>query len=340
MVEKGTGRRAKAGRSIVDRLAGKRIFLTGVTGFLGQVVLERLLADFPETTIVLLVRSQTGASSVGAGPLPDAEAVLRRAACDPRADDALLRLLDERVEVVDGDFSRGQPDLPGDIDVTIHSAATVAFDPPIDEGFQTNLLGAMNLYRGVLAGGSRPALVHVSTAYVAGVQKGVIPERTLDHRVDWRLEADLALQSRRDVEASSRKPELLERFLADAAKEHSRAGPTTVADDAEQRRKEWMTKRLVEYGRQRARSLGWPDVYTFTKAMGERAVEELAAEESLSLSIVRPSIIESALLHPSPGWIDGFKMADPIIRSYGLGRSPSSPASRKGSSTSSRWTSS
>ena len=67
MVEK-TRPKAKARRpkaeSIVDRLAGKRIFLTGVTGFLGQVILERLLADFPETRIVLLVRSQTGASSV------------------------------------------------------------------------------------------------------------------------------------------------------------------------------------------------------------------------------------------------------------------------------------
>jgi fatty acyl-CoA reductase len=214
--------------------------------------------------------------------------------------------------------------------VVIHSAATVSFDPPIDEAFTTNLFGAMNLYRGVLAGGSRPSLVHVSTAYVAGVQKGVIPEATLDHRVDWRQEADLALEARHDVEAASRKPELLERFLADAAKEHSRAGPTTVADDAEQRRKDWVTRRLVEYGRQRARSLGWPDVYTFTKAMGERAVEELAAGEGLPLSIVRPSIIESALLHPAPGWIDGFKMADPIIRAYGLGQIPEFPGIPEG----------
>ena len=232
---------------------------------------------------MLLVRSQTGASSVervhyltrkpSFDALRDVPRVRRRAPAPPgRAGRGRRRRL----------LSRASRSCPGDIDVAIHSAATVAFDPPIDEGFQTNLLGAMNLYRGVLAGGSRPALVHVSTAYVAGVQKGVIPERTLDHRVDWRLEADLALQSRRDVEAASRKPELLERFLEDAAKEHSRAGPTTVADDAEQRRKEWMTKRLVEYGRQRARSLGWPDVYTFTKAMGERAVEELAAEEQLS----------------------------------------------------------
>jgi fatty acyl-CoA reductase len=318
------------GGSIVERLAGSRVLLTGVTGFLGQVLLERLLADFPETRILLLVRSQTGAT-----PVDRVHYLTRKPSFDALrrslgSDEALLRLLDERVDVVDGDFSRREPELPGDVDVVIHSAATVSFDPPIDEAFQTNLVGAMNLYRGVLAGRSLPALVHVSTAYVAGVQKGVIPERTLDHRVDWRLESELAMRARRDVEAASRKPELLERFLADASKEHSRAGPTTVADDAEQRRKDWMTKRLVEYGRQRARSLGWPDVYTFTKAMGERAVEELAVEQDLPLSIVRPSIIESALLHPAPGWIDGFKMADPIIRAYGLGQIPEFPGIPEG----------
>ena len=325
MVENGN-----AAASIVERLAGKRILLTGVTGFLGQVVLERLLADFPETTVLLLVRSQAGSSAVDRVHYltrkPSFDALRERLG----SDDALLQLLDDRVEVIDGDFSRGRPEIPAGIDVAIHSAATVSFDPPIDEAFQTNLLGAMNLYEGVLGGGSRPALVHVSTAYVAGVQKGVIPERTLDHRVDWRLEADLASTARRDVEASSRKPELLERFLADAAEEHSRAGPTTVSEDAEQRRKDWVTKRLVEYGRQRARSLGWPDVYTFTKAMGERAVEELAGREHLPLSIVRPSIIESALLHPFPGWIDGFKMADPIIRAYGLGQIPEFPGIPEG----------
>ena len=64
----------------------------------------------------------------------------------------------------------GEPELPGDIDVAIHSAATVSFDPPIDEGFQTNLFGARNLYRGAIAR-RRPHLVHVSTAYVAGVRR-------------------------------------------------------------------------------------------------------------------------------------------------------------------------
>ena len=69
--------------------------------------------------------------------------------------------------------------------------------------------------------------------------------------------------------------------------------PSTVADETEERRKQWVSKRLTQYGRARAQSLGWPDVYTFTKAMGERAVEELADLQDLPLSIVRPSIIES-----------------------------------------------
>jgi fatty acyl-CoA reductase len=315
--------------SLVDRLSGRRILLTGVTGFLGQVVFERLIGDVPDAEIVLLVRSQTGSS-----PRDRVEYLFRKPAFDILrerfGEDGLRAELDRRVTIVDGDFSRGVPQLPDGIDIANHAGAGVSFDPPIDEGFQTNLFGAMNLYRGVVESGSRPCLVHISTAYVAGVAKGVVPEDTLDHRVDWRTEGDLALQARRDVEAQSRRPEMLDDFMDKASKEHSRAGPMTVAEEAEQRRKDWVSKRLTRYGRSRARSLGWPDVYTFTKAMGERAVEELADLEALPLSIIRPSIIESALFHPAPGWIDGFKMADPIIRAYGLGQIPEFPGIPEG----------
>jgi fatty acyl-CoA reductase len=329
MVESGGKPRPKVAASIVKRLAGKLVLVTGVTGFLGQAVFERLLLDFAETKVVLLVRPQLGSSgrqrveSMFSRPTFD---VLRKR----EGNDGLVRLLDERVEVVEGDFSQAQPELPSDLDVTIHCAATVAFDPPIDEGFQTNLLGALQLYEGVLASGSRPHLLHVSTAYVAGVRKGVISEATLDHRVDWRLEADLALQARADVEAASRKPEILDSFLAKARKEHGRAGPQSVADNAEDRRTSWVTKRLVQYGRARAQTLGWPDNYTFTKAMGERAVEKLAAEHGVPLSIVRPSIIESSYAHPFPGWIEGFKMAEPIILAYGRGTIPEFPGIPEG----------
>ena len=48
----------------MDALAGKRILLTGVTGFLGQVILERLLLDFPDTHTTVLVRSQQSSTAV------------------------------------------------------------------------------------------------------------------------------------------------------------------------------------------------------------------------------------------------------------------------------------
>jgi HAD superfamily hydrolase (TIGR01490 family) len=315
--------------SIVSRLAGKKVLVTGVTGFLGQALLERLLTDFPQTRISVLIRPQLG--STGRRRL---ESVVSR----PNLDHFRSRVgaenvaaaLEDRVEVIEGDLGGDLPEFPHDIDVVIHCAATVSFDPPIDEGFETNLLGAVRFYEAVMRGRARPHLVHVSTAYVAGSRKGVIPEATLDHKVDWREEARLALQARSDVEAASRRPEQLDGFMAKARKEHSRAGPISVADDAEERRKAWVNKRLIQYGRARAQTLGWPDNYTFTKAMGERAVEELADEHGVPLSIVRPSIIESALEHPTPGWIEGFKMAEPIILAYGRGTLPEFPGIPEG----------
>ncbi|GAB47959.1 SDR family oxidoreductase, partial [Mobilicoccus pelagius] len=73
-------------------------------------------------------------------------------------------------------------------------------------------------------------------------------------------------------------------------------------------------------GRERARELGWTDVYTMTKSLGERVAEELWAAPGHRLTILRPTIIESALRHPFPGWIDGFKVADPLIAAFAKGR--------------------
>jgi alcohol-forming fatty acyl-CoA reductase len=312
---------------IRERLAGKRFLLTGVTGFLGQALFERLLADVPDARLVLLVRGRDGSD----GRTRAAELLTRPVFNTARARlgaDELKRRFDEQVEVLEGDVTGELPGLPADLDVVVHGAATVAFDPPIDEAFRINLLGATRMYETVVASGGSPHLLHVSTAYVAGNTKGVVPEAPLAHTVDWRTELDAALGARREVELASRKPELLDRFMARARSEHGRAGPQEVAQDAERRRRDWVTKRLVNYGRARAETLGWPDVYTFTKALGERAVEEIVGD--LPLSIVRPSIIESAYTHPFPGWIEGFKMADPIILAYGRGAFPEFPGIPEG----------
>jgi fatty acyl-CoA reductase len=315
---------AGTGSVIHEGLRDTRVLITGVTGFLGSALFERLLADFPETRIVLLVRARYGSTAQARVDELIGGAVFRPLR-ERDGLDGLKGAVAERVEVLEGDVTGDLPDLPSDLDVVFHCAASVSFDPPIDQAFQTNLLGATHFYEAVARSGGHPHLVHVSTAYVAGSKKGVVPEQTLDHRIDWRAEAEAALAARQTVEEASRKPETLDRFMAKAQREHGRAGPLTVSAAAEERRQEWVTARLVQYGRARAQSLGWPDVYTFTKALGERATEDLAAENGLPLSIVRPSIVESALERPYPGWIDGFKMAEPIILAFGRGAIPEFP---------------
>ncbi len=132
------------------------MLLTGVTGFLGagrlRAAAGRLPRDARRAARALADRGRRAAIGSSTCSASRRSTRLRERV----GEDGLWSMLDERVDVIDGDFGRGQPEMPAGIDIAMHSAATVSFDPPIDEGFMTNLLGAMNLYGGVIAGGSTP----------------------------------------------------------------------------------------------------------------------------------------------------------------------------------------
>jgi fatty acyl-CoA reductase len=304
-------------------LTNEHVFLTGGTGFLGQAILERLLSSHPDTRITVLVRGKGSLS-----PAARLTNMLRKPVfaswIERVGEDEAKRQWARRVVAHDGSLSNVGT-LPDDIDVVLHSASTVSFDPPIDEAFDTNVGGAHGVYGALLASKSDPHVVHISTAYVGGIRKGIAPEASLTHDVDWRAEYEAAKSARVRVELESRQPEALRRQLERAKARHGKTGPQAVAAFAETARTEWVRERLVDYGRTRAESLGWTDVYTLTKAFAERAAEELWADAGHRLSVVRPSIIESALHHPFPGWIDGFKVADPLIIAYGRGQLPDFP---------------
>jgi alcohol-forming fatty acyl-CoA reductase len=306
----------------LDKLDGAHVLLTGGTGFLGQATLEKLLSAYPNARVSLLIRERRGVSAAERLESLMLKPVFRSMR-ERIGEDEFQRAVSERVTLIEGHL--GDVTLPGDIDVVIHAASTVSFDRPIDEAFATNVSGVVALYQALADTGADPHVVHVSTAYVAGMRKGVVPEASLEHSIDWRAELASARATRAEVERDSRRPETLRKLASRAQQQHRKAGPQSVAAAAEEARREWVAKRLVDYGRARAQSLGWPDVYTFTKALGERAAEELWAGQGHRLSVVRPAIVESSLRHPYPGWIDGFKMAEPLIIAYGQGILPEFP---------------
>ncbi|MGH9086077.1 MAG: SDR family oxidoreductase, partial [Acidimicrobiales bacterium] len=157
---------------------------------------------------------------------------------------------------------------------------------------------------------------------MAGHRRGDAPEIPVHDSpffvdVDWRAEVDGARRARADAEADSRRPVALARFRKEAHTEIGAAGIPALAAKTEQRRAAWVKDQMVEAGRARAASLGWPDAYAYTKALGERAL--LQNRGGVPVSIVRPSIIESSIYEPFPGWIRGFRMAEPVIISYARG---------------------
>ena len=314
---------------IPEVLDGSRIAITGSTGFLGTALVERLLRSAPGCQLVLLVRPGRRSS------------VTQRARREIFRNDAFDRLRREmgtaafdemvgrRVTVVAGDVGTEGLGLDDEgravlaaCDIVVHSAATVAFDSPLDAAVEVNLLGPSRIAIVLRELGVTPHLVAVSTCYVAGNRRGAAPEEPVHESpffvdADWRGEVDGARRARRLAEAESRTPEALARFRKEARRELGAAGTPALSAKTEQRRQAWVKDRMVDAGLARAASLGWPDAYAYTKAFGERAL--LQQRGDIPVSIVRPSIIESAWAEPRPGWIRGFRMAEPIIISYARG---------------------
>ena len=313
---------------IKQNLSGKRIAITGATGFLGTALVERLLSSIPDCELVLLVRP----GRRGAEKRAERD-ILRNDAFDnlreKLGNDGFKELCEKRVTAISGDVGVDGLGLDEDgliqlakCDLFIHSAAVVSFDSPLDQAVEVNLLGPVRIAQTLNELAVSPHLVSISTCYVAGSRRGAAPEEPVDSSpffvdVDWRIEVDAARRTRQETETASRTPERLEGFRKEAREELGAAGIPALASKTEQLRSRWINDQMAEAGRSRAHSLGFPDAYAYTKALGEIALRETA--DTIPVSIVRPSIIESALAEPFPGWIRGFRMAEPVIISYARG---------------------
>lgn len=336
--------------SITDFFRGKVLLITGGTAFLGQPLIAKILTAIPDVEkIYLLIRSRTDAAGKRTSAqerlenellTSDVFATLRRQHAENFDTWALQKLAavegdltDERLGFSDADYQR----LQNEVQVFINVAGLVDFDPPFDDSLWGNALAAKHVVN--FAKGCRDVVfLHVSTAYVCGDKPGPVPEELPppyeQYAADYREQTGVALPETLSEEieglltlsgvirAEVDSPENLARFQREA--EQKKATRKGIDAQIEELKAEWLENRLVEAGLEHARSRGWNDTYTYMKFLAEQMVMELRGE--LPTAIVRPSIIESSLAEPEPGWLGKFRMSEPLIVGFGKGRLPDFPA--------------
>lgn len=273
-------KRAGAATPVGRMFDGRSVFITGASGFIGRVLLEKLLRSYTGIKwIYILMRSkkdQTPSerlhSQVLNAPIFDAI----------RAKPEGSKLFD-KISVIAGDI--GEPDLgmsredmqlllhDESLSVVFHCAATIKFDEPLRVSVKLNLVATKAIIELCRRLPSLVSLCHVSTAYVNSDIKSNQP-----------IGEELYPINRKPVHVI-KMAEVLDEDLMQMLK-----------------------SKLVG---QR------PNTYTYTKALAEHMIVEEASD--LPVAIVRPSIVVSAWKQPLPGWIDNLNGPTGLILAIGKG---------------------
>ncbi len=290
---------------LAGRLRRERILLTGATGFVGSALLAKLLRVTPGGESVHVLLRTDARASARERLVRDvlSSSAFRAAGLGPEAA--------ERIQVVEGDLTReglGMTDedrrtLADSVTAIVHSAASCAFDQPLDTAVQVNALGTERLLRLASEAGSVP-FVHISTAFVSGPGDGSVPEEVLPRGHTARSLRDGAAPGGAALERAG---ELLE----EAARARDGRDPTDGHRAAQLQ------------GLRAARARGWRTAYTLTKALAEQILAEERGD--VPVTILRPSIIEAAVDDPTPGWIEGLPGVTGIVAELAMGRLPAAP---------------
>ncbi|KAK1601192.1 hypothetical protein QYE76_016776 [Lolium multiflorum] len=288
---------------ITEYFKNKSILITGSTGFLGKIMVEKILRVQPDVKkIYLPVRA---VDTAAAKQRVATEVVGKELFCLLREKhgDGFDSFIGEKLMALAGDVMREgfgvdsntlkEFRVADELNVIINGAATTNFYERYDVALDVNVMGVKHMCAFAKKCPNLEVLLHVSTAYVAGEKQGLVQERPfrsgetlkdgtyLDMEVEMRLAKDLKKQMDADGDLSPK----------------------------DQR------KAMKDLGLARARHFGWPNTYVFTKSMGEVMLGEMLGEE-VPVVIVRPSIITSVKNDPLPGWIEGTRTIDAILIGY------------------------
>lgn len=313
--------------SVRKALAGKHILLIGGTGFIGKVWLADILTKVPDIgKIYLLIRKQRSATSVRRfekiiEESPVFEGFHERYGAD------LGRFMREHIEVLDGDVT--QPGLGLDaatrarlasrLDLILNSAGLTDFNPDLRTALAINVDGMVHLTAFVREC-HHAGLLHLSTCFVVGFRDGRVREELVSNYTpnsakdfDAERERQSLHELVRAIEQRAESPEVTEELRKQALGKATASKTMAEASLDHQVRKNrlrWVRAQMVEAGTRRARQLGWPNTYCFTKSLGESLLARLC--DGVPLAVVRPSITETSTHEPFRGWNEGVNTSAPL----------------------------
>jgi long-chain acyl-CoA synthetase len=321
---------------VTQILTGKNVLFAGATGFVGKVALSMLLHHYGDDLAHVYVVVRKGSSKDANARFYD-----KVAPSEPfeplrtkfGGEAGSIAWLQRKVTILDGDITDpwlGMDEtaaraLKGRIDIVVNCAGLVSFNPSLEVGLNVNTHGVKYLVDACLFWGV--PLVHMSTSFVAGNRAGLIFEDEpvvgyfpkkgeLDGR-DFSLAQELAdcektvarLREMADDKAlaSGFRQKAIDRLVGEGRDANDEKALRLAIG---RERKLWLTLQLVDAGMARAHHWGWPNTYTYTKSLGEQVI---ASTPGLRYALVRPSIVESALHYPFPGWNEGFTTSAPLV---------------------------
>uniref|UniRef100_A0A336MTV2 Fatty acyl-CoA reductase n=1 Tax=Culicoides sonorensis TaxID=179676 RepID=A0A336MTV2_CULSO len=153
--------------TIPEWFAGKKLFITGGTGFVGKIIIEKLLRSCPDIdTIYILIRTKKGVNPKQRFEDFTNQVVFSK--LKEKNPDCFQRLKLIKGDVTEEDLgicSEDHQELVQNVEIVIHCAATVRFVLPLKESAEFNVLGTWRMLELAKEMKKLVSFVHVSTAF-------------------------------------------------------------------------------------------------------------------------------------------------------------------------------
>ncbi|XP_047961898.1 fatty acyl-CoA reductase 2, chloroplastic-like [Salvia hispanica] len=297
---------ADTGIGILPFFHGKNILLTGATGLLGKVLVEKILRSMSVGKIYLLIKAKDkeAASTRLTNEITNSDLFKT---LKEELGDSYETMIREKLIPIAGNIcepnlgmdSQSIAQVRKDVDVIIQSAASTVLNDRYDLLVDANMSAPQRLMRFAKTCNNLTLFAHISTAYVSGKREGLIMEKPFIMGGNGRKEEYCVESALLDLVEENN---LILKLSSSSSTQHD------------------LTKNLKRLAQDRATEFGWHNSYHMTKAMGEMALDEIRGD--VPLLIIRPTVIESTYRDPFPGWIQGNRMFDPVIMAYGKGQLP------------------